>query len=542
MADKIRPAEYPRLENYTPTRFMLPTSRYDERKADRAVRFIENLCHTKGEWAGKPFWLLPWQEQLIRDIFGVVKADGTRQFKTAFVEIAKKNGKSELAAAVALYLLYADGEPSAEVYGAASDRGQASIVFDVAKRMVELTPALYKRSKIMAATKRLVNYTNAGIYQVLSADVGNKHGLNVSGLVFDEIHALPNRELYDVLTKGASDARTNPLAFIITTAGDNRESIGYEVHTKAKEILEGNREDPTFYPVIYSLDMEKDWKDEKNWHCANPSLGYTIKIDGMRTAFNDAVQNPADEVTFRWLRLNQWVGSTVAWIPDSVVAKGAEAIDERELLGRECHGGLDLSSSDDISALALMFPPRTEDEKFILKLFCWVPEDTIAKRVRATGYPYDKWKAQGYIESTPGNIIDYAYIENRIEGLSRIYNIKDIGFDRWGSQMLVERLSEMGLSVVQFGQGFKDMSPATREFYEQMMKGNLIHGGNPVFRWMCSNVAVDVDPAGNIKVTKKRSKGKVDGVVAAIMAIDRCVRQEQASSVYDDPGHGLLAF
>ena len=432
MADKIRPAEYPRLENYTPTRFMLPTSRYDERKADRAVRFIENLCHTKGEWAGKPFWLLPWQEQLIRDIFGVVKADGTRQFKTAFVEIAKKNGKSELAAAVALYLLYADGEPSAEVYGAASDRGQASIVFDVAKRMVELTPALYKRSKIMAATKRLVNYTNAGIYQVLSADVGNKHGLNVSGLVFDEIHALPNRELYDVLTKGASDARTNPLAFIITTAGDNRESIGYEVHTKAKEILEGNREDPTFYPVIYSLDMEKDWKDEKNWHCANPSLGYTIKIDGMRTAFNDAVQNPADEVTFRWLRLNQWVGSTVAWIPDSVVAKGAEAIDERELLGRECHGGLDLSSSDDISALALMFPPRTEDEKFILKLFCWVPEDTIAKRVRATGYPYDKWKAQGYIESTPGNIIDYAYIENRIEGLSRIYNIKDIGFDRWG--------------------------------------------------------------------------------------------------------------
>ena len=197
---KARPKDYPKLKHYTPTRFMLPTSHYDKSKADRAVKFIENLRHTKGKWAGTRFWLLPWQEQLIRDIFGVVKPDGNRQFRTAFVEIPKKNGKSELAAAVALYLLYADNEPSAEVYGAAADRQQASIVFDVANQMVQMTPALMKRSKIMGATKRIVNYSNAGFYQVLSAEVGTKHGLNVSGLVFDELHAQPTPHLYNVLT------------------------------------------------------------------------------------------------------------------------------------------------------------------------------------------------------------------------------------------------------------------------------------------------------------------------------------------------------
>ena len=261
-----RPANYPKLKNYEPSQFMLSDSHYDEARADRAVRFIENLCHTKGRWAGKPFWLLPWQERIVRDIFGIVKKDGTRQFRTAYVEIPKKNGKSELAAAIALYLLYADNEPSAEVYGAAADRQQASIVFDVAKRMVEMTPALLKRSKIMAATKRLVNYNNVGFYQVLSAEVGTKHGLNVSGLVLDELHAQPNRNLVDVLTKGSGDARTQPLYFLITTAGTDRNSICFEYHTKAKDILDGRRIDPSFYPVIYGLDDGDDWNAEESWY------------------------------------------------------------------------------------------------------------------------------------------------------------------------------------------------------------------------------------------------------------------------------------
>ena len=308
----IKPKNYPVLENYTPSSFMLPDSHYDPDKADRAVRFIEMLPHTKGRWAGKPFWLLPWQEQIIRDLFGIVKADGTRQFRTAYVEIPKKNGKSELAAAIALYMLYADGEASPEVYGAAADRQQASIVFDVAKRMVEMTPGLLKRSKIMGATKRIVNYTNAGFYQVLSAEVGTKHGLNVSALCLDELHTQPNRNLFDVLTKGSGDARLQPLYFLITTAGTDRNSICYEVHNKAKDVLKGTRIDPSFYPVLYGLDDQDDWGDERNWYKANPSLGDTIQLDRVRDAYREALTNPAEENVFRQLRLDQWVGSTVA--------------------------------------------------------------------------------------------------------------------------------------------------------------------------------------------------------------------------------------
>lgn len=541
MAER-RPAGYPKLKNYKPSKFMLPTSHYDKAKADRAVKFIENLCHTKGKWAGKRFWLLPWQEQLIRDIFGIVKPDGYRQFRTAFVEICKKVGKSELAAAVALYLLYADNEPSAEVYGAAADRQQASIVFDVAKQMVEMSPALLKRSKLMTATKRIVNYGNSGYYQVLSAEVGGKHGFSVSGLVFDEIHTQPNRQLYDVLTKGSSDARQNPLHFIITTAGTDRHSIAYELHTKAVDILEGRRVDPTFYPVVYGLKDDEDWEDEANWYKVNPSLGYTVDIERLRDAYREAKQNPADEVTFKWLRLNMWVSSTVAWIPDAIFMKGNEEIDLAALEGRDCYGGLDLSSTGDITALVLMFPPRDEDEKYILLPFFWVPEETIPQRVKAASVPYDIWEKQGYLLSTEGNVIHYDFIEKFINDLAEKYHIVEIAVDRWNATQMIQNLEGDGFTMVPFGQGFASMSGPTKDFYRLLMEGQIIHGGHPVLRWMAGNVVVDTDPAGNIKVTKAKSKEKIDGIVAAIMALDRCIRNqtEPQGSVYDE--RGLLVF
>lgn len=541
MAER-RPAGYPKLKNYKPSRFMLPTSHYDKAKADRAVKFIENLCHTKGKWAGKRFWLLPWQEQLIRDIFGIIKPDGYRQFRTAFVEICKKVGKSELAAAVALYLLYADNEPSAEVYGAAADRQQASIVFDVAKQMVEMSPALLKRSKLMTATKRIVNYGNSGYYQVLSAEVGGKHGFSVSGLVFDEIHTQPNRQLYDVLTKGSSDARQNPLHFIITTAGTDRHSIAYELHTKAVDILEGRRVDPTFYPVVYGLKDDEDWEDEANWYKVNPSLGYTVDIERLRDAYREAKQNPADEVTFKWLRLNMWVSSTVAWIPDAIFMKGNEEIDLPALEGRDCYGGLDLSSTGDITALVLMFPPRDEDEKYILLPFFWVPEETIPQRVKAASVPYDIWEKQGYLLSTEGNVIHYDFIEKFINDLAEKYHIVEIAVDRWNATQMIQNLEGDGFTMVPFGQGFASMSGPTKDFYRLLMEGQIIHGGHPVLRWMAGNVVVDTDPAGNIKVTKAKSKEKIDGIVAAIMALDRCIRNqtEPQGSVYDE--RGLIVF
>lgn len=541
MAKEPRPKGYPKLKNYKPSQFMLPTSHYDKKKADRAVTFIENLCHTKGKWAGTPFWLLPWQEQLIRDIFGIVKPDGNRQFRTAFVEICKKVGKSELAAAVALYLLYADNEPSAEVYGAAADRQQASIVFDVAKQMVEMSPALMKRSKLMGATKRIVNYGNAGYYQVLSAEVGGKHGFSVSGLVFDEIHTQPNRQLYDVLTKGSSDARQNPLHFIITTAGNDRHSIAFELHTKAVDILEGRRVDPTFYPVVYGLKDDEDWEDEANWYKVNPSLGYTVDIERLRDACREAKQNPADEITFKWLRCNMWVSSTVAWIPDAIYMRGNEPIDMDALAGRDCYAGLDLSSTGDITALVLIFPPRDEEEKYVLLPYFWIPEETIPRRVKANSVPYDIWEKQGYIMSTEGNVIHYDFIEKFIMDLSEKYHILEIAVDRWNATQMIQNLEGEGFTIVPFGQGFSSMSAPTKEFYRLLMEGRIIHGGNPVLRWMAGNVVIDTDPAGNIKVTKAKSKEKIDGIVAAIMALDRCIRQEgQSGSVYDE--RGLLVF
>ena len=540
MPREKRPADYPKLLDYKPSLFMLPTSHYDKAKADRAVCFIENLRHTKGKWDGKPFWLLPWQEQIIRDIFGIVDENGNRQFRTAYIEIGKKNGKSELAAAVALYLLYADNEPSAEVYGAAADRQQASIVFDVAKRMVEKSPALLKRSKIAAATKRIVNYSNAGFYQVLSAEVGTKHGLNVSGLVLDEVHAQPNRKLYDVLTKGSGDAREQPLYFLITTAGTDKESICYELHVKAMDILAGRRIDHTFYPVVYGLTDDDDWTDETNWYKANPSMDQTIRIERVREAFLEAKENPAEENVFKQLRLNMWVSSLTRFIPEQIYDLGNIPIDLEALKGRECYGGLDLSSTGDITAFVLLFPPRDETEKYVMLPFFWIPEDTIPLRVRRASVPYDVWHKQGYIMATEGNVIHYDYIEKFIEKLGEQYHIMEIAFDRWGAVQMTQNLEGMGFTVIPFGQGFKDMSPPSKEFIKLLMEGKIIHGGNPVMRWMSGNVVVDRDAAENIKPTKAKSPEKIDGIVAAIMALDRCIRHEQQGSVYDE--RGLLVF
>lgn len=527
--------------HYEPSPFMLPTSHYDKAKADRAVTFINNLSHTKGKWAGKRFDLLPWQEQIVRDLFGIVKEDGNRQFLTAYIEIPKKNGKSELAAAIALYLLYADNEASAEVYGAACDRNQASIVFDVAKQMVQMSRPLEKRSKIMGATKRIVNYSNAGFYQVLSAETGTKHGLNVSGLVFDEIHAQPNRHLYDVLTKGSGDAREQPLFFIITTAGTDRNSICYELHTKALDILNGRKKDTSFYPVVYGLSDEDDWNDEENWRRANPSLGHTIGIDRVREAYQQALDNPAEENVFKQLRLNMWTSSSIAWIPEHVYAKGNDPIQYESLKGRSCYAGLDLSSTSDITAFVLVFPPRFEEENYIVLPFFWLPEDTLELRCRRDHVLYDVWERQGYIKTTEGNVVHYGFIEKFIEELSEIYHIKEIAYDRWNATQMVQNLEGMGLTMVPFGQGYKDMSPPSKELYKLMMEGKIQHGGHPVLKWMGQNVVMRQDPAGNIKPDKEKSVEKIDGIVALIMGLDRCIRHQiDEGSVYDE--RGILSF
>ncbi len=510
---------------------------FDENKAQRAIKFIENLKHTKGRWHGENFTLLPWQEEIVSTLFGTVKENGFRQYNTCYCEIPKKNGKSELAAAIALYLTCGDGEWAAEVYGCASDRQQASIVFDVAVDMVDQCPALKKRIKPIMSVKRLVYMPTNSYYQVLSAEAYTKHGLNVHGVIFDELHSQPNRELFDVMTKGSGDARTQPLYFLITTAGTDRNSICFEQHMKAEDILAGRKNDPTFYPVIYGLPDDADWSDEKNWYIANPSLGHTIAIEKVRNAFQSAKENPAEENIFRQLRLDQWVKQSTRWMPMDKWDECAFPVDPDELIGRECYGGLDLSSTSDLTAFVLVFPPRTEDEKYIILPYCWIPEDNMRLRIRRDHVPYDAWELTGHLQTTEGNVIHYGFIEKFIEKLGEKYHILEIAFDRWGATQMVQDLEGMGFTVVPFGQGYKDMSPPTKEMMKLTLEKRLAHGGHPVLRWCMDNVFVRQDPAGNIKMDKEKSTEKIDVAVATVMALDRAIRNEKSyGSVYDDRG------
>lgn len=527
-----------KLENYTPTKFMAADSTYNKNLADYAVNFIECLCHTKGTWAGKPFELIDWQERIIRDIFGTIKPNSYRQFTTAYVEIPKKMGKSELAAAVALLLTCGDGEERAEVYGCAADRQQATIVFDVAADMVRMCPALNRRVKILASQKRIVYQPTNSFYQVLSAEAYSKHGFNIHGVVFDELHTQPNRKLFDVMTKGSGDARMQPLYFLITTAGTDTNSICYETHQKAKDILEGRKIDPTFYPVIYGADESDDWTDPEVWKKANPSLGITVGIDKVQAACESAQQNPAEENAFRQLRLNQWVKQAIRWMPMDKWDACAFKVNEESLRGRVCYGGLDLSSTTDITAFVLVFPPLDEDDKYVVLPYFWIPEDTLELRVRRDHVPYDVWERQGFLQTTEGNVVHYGYIEKFIEQLGEKYNIREIAFDRWGAVQMVQNLEGMGFTVVPFGQGFKDMSPPTKELMKLTLEQKIAHGGHPVLRWMMDNIFIRTDPAGNIKADKEKSTEKIDGAVATIMGLDRAIRcgNSNSASVYDERG------
>ena len=452
-----------------------------EEKARRVIQFIECLRHTKGEFHGQPFKLLPWQERIIRDVFGTVREEDPtiRQYTTAYIEIPKKQGKSELGAAIALNMLCNDDEWRAEVYSCASDRQQAAIVFDVAVDMVKQSPALSKRIKIIPSTKRMVYQPTGSIYQVLSSEVATKHGLNVSACIFDELHTQPNRALYDVMTQGSGDARKQPLWFFLTTAGTDRNSICWEVHQKAIDIIEGRKDDPRFYPVVFGLPDDADWTDEKNWYKANPSLDQTITIDKVRDAFRKAQETPADENMFRQLRLNQWVKQSVRWMPMDKWDENGGEVNEYELEGR----------------------------------------------------PY----------TTEGNVVHYGAIEQFILQLGERFNIREIAYDRWNATMMVQTLEDDGFTMVPFGQGFRDMSPPTKELMRLVLERKLNHGGHPVLRWNMDNAFVRTDPAGNLKIDKEKSTEKVDGAVALVMALDRALKNaSEGTSVYDDRGFLIL--
>ncbi len=507
---------------------------YNEKEAMKAVKFIESLKHGKGRWAGKNFKLLDWQYEIITKLFGTINEEtGFRQYRVCYVEVPKKNGKSELAAAIALKLLFADNEAGAEVYSAASDRSQASLVFNVAANMIRNNKELSIRSKIIDSQKRIVVPKTTNFYAALSADVKTKHGFNSHGVIFDELHAQPNRDLWDVLTLGSGAARNQPLIFAITTAGYDRNSICWEIHEYADKILRGVIEDDTFLPVIFGVPEDVDWEDQEYWKQANPSLGHILRLEDMVLDYKKVKETPSQQNNFRRLRLNQWTQSSTRFIDIKKWEECRGEIDINALRGKECYLGLDLSSTTDLTALSLVFP--LDDGRFVCMFYFWIPEEKKAERIRLDRVPYDVWEREGLVEVTDGNLIDYDYVIKTIKQLADMYYVKEIAFDRWGSAYISTKLQEEGFKMVEFGQGYASMSPATKDLEAKILNKQLLHGGNKVMRWMMDNLVVRTDPAGNIKPDKEKSTQKIDGCVALIMALDRAVRN-QYSSVYEDRG------
>lgn len=427
---------------------------------------------------------------------------------------------STLSAGLALYFLFADGEPGAEVYCAAADRDQAHIVFDEARAMVEASKALSQYSQVFK--RSIVIPRTRSTYRVLSADAYTKHGLNAHGIVFDELHAQPNRELWDVLNT-STGARRQPMMVMITTAGVyDPESICWEQHEYARQVLDGTIDDPSFFAYIAAADDDDDWADPVVWAKANPGLGVTIKLDYLETESRRAQASPAYQNTFRRLHLNQWTAQEERWL--DLAAWNACARPRPDLAGRTCFGGLDLASTTDIAAFVLCFAPEDAGEPYWLLPHFWIPSDSLVERVRRDRVPYDAWLRDGLVTATPGNVIDYYYIEQTIRQLALEYDIQEIAFDRWGATALYQRMEEARQTMVQFGQGFASMSPPMKEFLKLVLSQGVAHDGNPVLRWMADNVVARMDPAGNIKPDKARSRNKIDGIVASIMALDRALR------------------
>ena len=511
---------------------------FDERAATIAVNFFERLLHhSKAEWAGEPFRLEKWQrDQIIRPLFGWKRADGTRRYRRAYIEIPRKNGKSTMAAGIALALLFVDGEQGAEVYSAAAEREQAAIVFDEAKAMVESSPELRSRAEIF---KRAILMSEThSVYRVLSADAYTKHGLNAHGIVFDELHAQPNRDLWDVLNT-STGSRRQPLMVMITTAGYDRESICWEQHEYAREVLAGINPDTEYFAFIAAADETDDWLDERVWAKANPNLGVTIKLDYLRVEARRAQQSPAYQNTFRRLFLNQWTQQETRWLPIEAWNKCSGAVNPKQLAGMACYGGLDLASSSDVAALVLVFPNDADEaEMFYWLPKMWIPRENLIARARKDRAPYDAWARDGWITATEGNVIDYGVIVRDIEALGEQFDIKEIAFDRWGAFQISQQLEALGFTMIGFGQGFASMSQPTKELLRIVLDGKLAHGGHPVLRWMADNVVVSTDAAGNVKPNKQKSREKIDGIVAGIMGTDRALRHgaAQKKSIYETRG------
>ena len=497
----------------------------DRQAGERAIRFISSLKQTKGVYAGQPLTLQPWQQFLIFNIFAWKKADGSRRYRKAYIEVARKNGKSTLAAGIGLCGLFVDKEPRAEVYSAATTKDQAKIVFEEAKEMVK-NCSLKQR---IAIFRNSLSYDSAGSYfKPLSADYDTLDGLNPHISIIDEYHAHPTSGVFDVLDS-ASGSRRNPLLFVITTAGFRRNYPCYAYRRNAINVLRGITEDDSLFSLIYTLDEGDDWSDPKVWIKANPNLNISLSEDYIQQQVKDAQNRPEAQVNVMTKNLNLWVDSAATWILDR---KWMENVSEVNLEHCRCWGGLDLSNVSDITALVLAF---AEEGRTQLLPFFWIPEDTVMEKMEKENVDYQKWINEGYVRKTPGNVVDYSFIKQDIMDLASKYDIQSIAYDRWNSSQTVIDLQNEGLTMHPFGQGYASMSTPTKTFEAGVLSHQITHDGNPVLRWMLSNVALARDPSGNIKPDKSKSSQKIDGISAAIMALGEKM-SEYKEEIYDRRG------
>jgi len=518
---------------------------FDEAAGRHVCDFFTNwLMLSKGQWAGKKFELLDWQRnELLMPLFGWKNADGTRRFRVAYIEIPKKNGKSGLCSGVALYLACADSEPGAEVYCAAADRSQAGIVFNESRNMVKVSKALSAHAKVTDSKKLIEFPASNSFIRVISSEAYTAEGLNIHGLIFDELHAQKTRELWDALRYGGA-ARRQPLLLSITTAGWDVTSICYEQHEYARKVLDGSITDSSFFALIYGAGKKDDPRSLAIWRRANPSLGHIIQERDMKQAANEAVESPVKLNAFKRYRLNIWTEQAERWLDGDAWAKCApsrlrDAITWRvNTLHRKaecsCFAGLDLGSTSDLTALVLFFP----DSNILLPWF-WVPEYAIQDKKNPNRDLYRTWKGQEFLTVTPGNVTDYDCVRSDINEIGEQFKIKELAVDRlFQGAQLCTQLQEDGFDVIAFGQGFMSMAAPCKEFEERVIAGRFNHGRNPILNWMAANVAIAEDPAGNMKPTKpkRNSPYKIDGIVAAVMALGRAMVHDDNSSGYESAG------
>ena len=481
-----------------------------------AIEFFHSvLTHTKGELGGKPFMLQEWQQSYIARLFGTLNSEKLRVYRTSLLAIPRKNGKSCLCAGIALKLLL-ENEPGAEIYSCAADRDNARLVFEMAKVCVEQSPTLSKMLKVYRNS--IVREETHSVYKALSSQAFTKHGLSGAGIIFDELHTQPNRELWDVMTT-STGARRQPLVVALTTAGYDRKSICWDIWKYALAVRDGAIKDPTFLAEIYAADPDDDWTSPEVWRKANPNLGVSVKLEDLEVRCKRAQEMTSEQNTFRRLHLNQWTEQDTAWLKMDAWARCGGATRSPE--GRVWFGGLDLASTYDTTCLCLVSLDPADGTYDVIPIY-WIPKANAVERERRDRVPYGQYLRDGHVRGTEGNVCDYSQVIKDIIELKEKFNIKSIAVDRWNASHAVQLLQEQGVDCVGFGQGFASMNAPAKQLEALVVSEKIRHGGHPTLAVQAMHCAAETDAIGNIKPSKKKSTERIDGVVALVMALGIC--------------------